>query len=680
MFASLPPTENRALTGEEKAAVIDRVNELLELRYRAGGLGDHDELLDSAVHVILTRNTNSTDAHRFTRELIARWGSWDGVRQATEDDLTEVLATGNLNRIRARNVLELLQQAHADTRARGWAGTTLNWLRSPNAPQDNRRTDDAGSTGEVAAYLATLPNISAGEAAAIARILPGSDLVGDPRVMRVLDRLDLTQPDFDPGPDAPGGAAVPPREPSSPTRRALDRPPADVALPKLARGHSTETLRANLVHHSRAVCHTQQPDCAVCPLISFCSTGRARHAGDGRPVAVEAFAGGGGLGEGFQRAGFDIAVAVELDRDAAQTYRLNHPGTVVVEADATQITGAQVRYLAPRADHVTAIAAGPPCQGYSAAGRRQADDSRNSLYKAVVALAAQLDPQFVVIENVPGMRRVGGESYVQAVLDELDAAGYAAAEYLLRACDYGVPQLRRRMIFLAQRASDGTAPAAPSPTHCPDPRKCRHSGGVDGACNLRPVPTVLSTLERDGLPELDAGQLAEFLPLGGGTLPVTNASTMAHSRAVTDKISTITAGAGPISYRRLHPDVARTIVAGHRALPVHPVLHRTISVREAARIQGFDDAHTFAGPRSKQPLQVANAVPPALGHAIAEQLLHLIPHAAVSEPGEPQPGGPQPSKSRPGGTQHGEITIPAAAGPRGEVLSAAPPRLRAAGR
>ena len=103
--------------------------------------------------------------------------------------------------------------------------------------------------------------------------------------------------------------------------------------------------------------------------------------------------------------------------------------------------------------------------------------------------------------------------------------------------------------------------------------------------------------------------------------PLTNSATMRHSQPVIDKISKIKPGKGPISYRRLERDLAPTLVAGHRALPVHPWLHRTISVREAARIQGFPDSYVFCGPRSNQPLQVANAVPPPVAEALGRHLL-----------------------------------------------------------
>jgi DNA (cytosine-5)-methyltransferase 1 len=118
------------------------------------------------------------------------------------------------------------------------------------------------------------------------------------------------------------------------------------------------------------------------------------------------------------------------------------------------------------------------------------------------------------------------------------------------------------------------------------------------------------------LPVLGPGEYAEHL------LP--NASTMRHSPWVIAKIATIPPGQGPQSYRRLRPDVASTLVAGHRALPVHPFLHRTISVREAARLQGFPDRYVFIGPRSNQPQQVANAVPPPMARAVAASLLPAL--------------------------------------------------------
>jgi len=388
---------------------------------------------------------------------------------------------------------------------------------------------------------------------------------------------------------------------------------------ELFEGPNGRRLHNNLIHHGRWVCRASKPSCDDCVLISFCGTGRSVDQQDRRPVAVELFAGAGGLGTGFASQGFRIALAIESDMRAAQTYRLNHPGTVVLEADVRTVNARVARALVPSANKPTAVIAGPPCQGYSAAGKREPDAEQNALFREVTRLARDLKARFVAIENVPGMRRVSGVRFTTAVIEEFHRTGYAAEEHLLRACDFGVPQLRHRIVFLAQLAARGQAPSQPEPTHCPS------WAGVACArqsqqCALPQTPTVLEALA--DLPLFGCGELAEFREVRGRIL--TNASTMAHSGRVVKKISLIEPGTGPISYRRLHKDLARTIVAGHRALPVHPTLDRAISVREAARIQGFDDSYAFCGPRAAQPLQVANAVPPPMAAAIAKQLLVLL--------------------------------------------------------
>jgi len=326
------------------------------------------------------------------------------------------------------------------------------------------------------------------------------------------------------------------------------------------------------------------------------------------------------MGAGFAQAGYRLAAAVEWDRNAAQTYRLNHPGTVVIEADVAKIRARTIRQMIPSASNPEVVIAGPPCQGYSAAGKRDAGSNTNTLYLEVCRLARELKPRFVVIENVPGIRAVGGVSFTKAVIYELQESGYDAAEYMMRACDYGVPQLRHRIIFLAQHSARGDAPLKPNATHCAGDRCATCKESMDGArCGLPPTPTVKHVLAT--LPRFGPGTDAELLIIDG--LAINNGSTMRHSQKVIDKIRKIKPGEGPISYRRLHPDLARTIVAGHRALPVHPDLDRTISVREAARIQGFPDTHIFCGARQNQPLQVANAVPPALALAIASELRQI---------------------------------------------------------
>jgi DNA (cytosine-5)-methyltransferase 1 len=595
---SIPSLESRAPTPDERLAVLDRVDEILELRYRSGTLGNFDDPLEEAVYILLSKQTQEVNYQRAYKTLRGRWPSWQSLRRAPLEEIEAVLMPSGLSKQRAGQLKAMLDAVSTECTRRGSKRLTLDWLRDL-------------SDGDAQAYLEGLPGFSTKSARCVMHYSLDRDVLAvDTHVRRILDKLGLV-------PD-PGGK--------------VKHEIYDDAIPPKYR----QRLHVNLIHHGREYCKSGAPKCAGCPLISFCAPGRATATAAiaaqstaavepaPRPVAVELFAGGGGLGEGFARAGFDVAVAVELDRAAAQTYRLNHPGTVVLEADATEVTAEDLAQLAPRSGDVAAIIAGPPCQGYSTAGKRQAADGKNSLYLAVINLAKVLKPRFVVIENVPGLRHVEGKSFVATINGALEGIGYNAGEHLLRACDFGVPQLRRRMLFLAQRADLGPAPEAPNSTSCAGkycPDKC---GDVPGSrCGRDATPTVLETLRT--LPTLMAGQIAEHIVMDDGFV-LLNGSTMDHSDRVIKKIKEITPGSGPISYRRLHPDIARTIVAGHRALPVHPTLHRTLSVREAARIQGFDDTHVFCGPRSRQPLQVANAVPPRLGEVVAEALLAAPRH------------------------------------------------------
>jgi DNA (cytosine-5)-methyltransferase 1 len=592
LHATIPPLEDRELSPAERLAIVDRVDEILQLMHRSRPLGNLQDPLAEAIFIVLSRQTRESGYLKAYQALRGQWPTWEDVRDAPMADVARALTPAGFGPTRAQQVQDLLARVTDECDRRRLPSLSLAWLHDlPDA--------------DVERFLVGLPGMGVKSARCVMHYsLDRKVFAVDTHVRRILHRLAIVD---DPKPE-----------------RKVKAADYDRAVPPRIR----QRLHVNLVHHGREYCRSKSPLCGKCPLISFCRTGQTvaakpvsggKHAAKSKPVAIELFAGGGGMGLGFANAGFDVAVAVELDRDAAQTYRIKHPGTVVLEADATTVKAAHLIRLAPRVADATVVVAGPPCQGYSAAGKRKADDGKNSLYQAVVDLAAEIKTPFVAIENVPGIRMVEGQSFAEAVNGALRDIGYNSEPHLLRACDYGVPQLRRRVLFLAQRADLGPAPDAPNPTFCPG-KYCKHKCGDEPGryCKLPATPTVLQCLK--GLPIFSAGQEAEYWVEKGKPV-VLNGSTMQHCKQVIDKITAITAGEGPISYRRLHEDLARTIVAGHRALPVHPYLHRTISVREAARIQGFGDTHVFCGSRSQQPLQVANAVPPLLAQAVAGALL-----------------------------------------------------------
>lgn len=545
---------------------LSRITELLEASYRSDGIGDLSDLLSECLFVLLApaaQEPTYAPLFAFVRRMYPRWLD---VLAAPRDELCELLGGAGLDGSRVDAIRDLLAAVLAENR-RSHVGPAANPMADLTLAHLNVRDPH-----QAKAFLATLPGLDGCTAERALAFSRDREVVADSHVRRIFARLGMSRAGAD------------------------DFNPAAVA-----RG-----LRVNLIHHARAVCTAPNPMCERCVLVSFCQLGRARSGTSDMesPTAVDLFAGAGGLSRGFQQAGWRIALAVELDRNAAQTYRLNNPGVPVAECDVAGLTGADVRTLAAGAHRVNAVLAGPPCQGYSAAGRRIPTDEKNQLFRHVTRIAQELHSEFLCVENVTGLLKVGGETFNGRILASMRRRGYRSAAHVLDARMFGVAQRRKRIVFLGRRVESGRR-APPSPPAAPA------ADTPDG---------LLRAL--DGLPPVAAGFRGEWIAGRDGSA-LSNVSTMDHSDRVIEKISKISLGTGPISYRRLGPDAAGTLIAGHRALPVHPVLNRTISVREAARIQGFDDDYVFLGPRAEQPLQVANAVPPPLAAAVGRLLSRL---------------------------------------------------------
>jgi len=576
--------------------VVERVAELLEVTYRSADLGNVEDVLTEAIYILLSLNTRERVYQRVFRELRKTYPCWAEVLAAPEHDLQALLRPAGLQEQRTRKIKQLLARVLEDNLQREagpalGADLTLDYLRDL-------------ADGEAAAFLLSLPGIGLKSANCIlAYSLNRPRFAVDTHVERIFRRLGLVSPR---------------RAPNSKVDHAEFE---SIVPPRLRR-----QLHINLIHHGRAVCQNRAAQCSSCVLVSFCDEGLKRSAAlaTNAPVAIDLFAGAGGLGSGFREEGFRIALAVEQDRNAAQTYRTNNPGVPVLEADVASLTGNGLKKQFPGIRSVDVVLAGPPCQGYSWAGNRWPHDSKNRLFEQVVRLAEELQSQLVVMENVPGLRRVNGVGFSEAILRCLRRS-YDAEGYELRASEFGVPQERRRIFFLGRLRGCGAVPVPPMATHVP-------FGTPE--TGLPETPSLEARLA--GELELGPGEDAEWRVLPSG-LELLNASTMRHAKAVIEKIAGIEPGKGPISYRRLERDVARTLVAGHRALPVHPWLDRSISVREAARIQGFADSYVFCGPRAEQPLQVANAVPPPLARAVARELRLLL--AGMTEPIGRRPAG-----------------------------------------
>lgn len=303
--------------------------------------------------------------------------------------------------------------------------------------------------------------------------------------------------------------------------------------------------------------------------------------------------GAGALSEGFRRAGARVLGGIDICPQSLATAKKNHAegrwDCIGIEEFAAVLDGQEAHPVW----HANVLLAGLPCQGFSRAGNRDPSDPRNSLFLHLVEVADRVRPDYVVCENVVGFAEPRNSRAFQALQRGLRRLGYDVATRVLDAADYGVPQYRKRVFLVAVREGQAN----------------RVFESLRPKWQTPPVRTAFR-----GLSSTRENKAASHV-------------FMKHGRRVRAKLHKLKPG-GPISYRRLlwHRPAA-TLVAGHRALPVHPSQPRAISVREAARLQGFHDSYTFEGSNSSQILQVANAVPPPLAGAIARALLRSRAHA-----------------------------------------------------
>lgn len=384
-----------------------------------------------------------------------------------------------------------------------------------------------------------------------------------------------------------------------------------------------------------------------------------------RPVAIDLFCGAGGLSYGLEEAGFRVALGLDFDRHALDTFSYNHGGAAAMLADVREVSGEEL-LRAAGVTEIDLLAGGPSCQGFSTHGKRLVDDPRNFLYREFLRLVDELRPATVVMENVKGLIISGKGVFKRQVVESFEELGYQVDGRLLLAADYGVPQRRERVIFMASRL--GSSIKFPDPTHGPADALTVQAG------HLRPHLTVQEAI--GDLPEIGINSRVEPLPypssqgadltpfqarMRSGSTEVWNHKSRPVSALAQSVISQVGPGEGlrsiPVEqlperfhkmrristgelrrdcttlYYRLSPDrPSYTITCNFTNVSAgaftHPREDRAITAREAARLQSFPDRFRFVG--SAIPRQIGNAVPPILGRVMGEAVFeHLRQHGRV---------------------------------------------------
>lgn len=618
---------------------LREVARILAVLYGSPDLGNKQDPTDELVYILLARHTREGAYQRTFEALKQRFPTWDELLDTPREEVERLVYSGGLS---GKKTLALYA---ALARLRETFGScTLEPARD-------------WSDEKLEAFLCELPEIQRKSAYCVMMYSFGRAVFpADTHVGRVLGRI---------GPYRDLGLSL-----DGLDHKKLQKELADLVPPNLR-----YSLHVNLIEHGRAVCKSPRPLCDRCELRNFCRYNReaesARAMAAEAPTVVDLFAGGGGLSEGLSRAGFKTLAVVEKDQMAVRTYRLNHPAVPderVLEKDIREVSHDELRRLA--GEELDVLAGAPPCQGFSPVGFRSKktklgyrpqDDERNHLFESMVEIALSLRPKLFLMENVPGMKSARREdhSFLDTAARLLEQkGGYRTDVWRLNASAFGVPQDRIRLFLVASRLKvmplvpaadyqdtrsqhldhDALPPIGLSEAIFDLPER---AAGTGSAVEARPDPDTTGNprfrryLSKFGIVRPsrilyqhtiryhNPNDLELYAMLRPGEDSIHalerhgRADLMRYRRDVFDD-----------KYARLRDDRPCKTIVAHLAKDgngyIHPTQVRSISLREAARVQSFHDGYVFCGSPSDQWVQLGNAVPPVLAEAIARSFRRAL--------------------------------------------------------
>lgn len=319
------------------------------------------------------------------------------------------------------------------------------------------------------------------------------------------------------------------------------------------------------------------------------------------PTVISLFAGCGGSSLGYSMAGYRELLAVEWDDNAVATFRLNFPDVPVYHGDIAALSVADVLVQTGlQVGELDVLDGSPPCQGFSTAGKRQLDDSRNGLFREYVRLLEGLQPRAFVMENVSGMIKGKMRLVFADMLRALKGAGYQVSARLLNAMYFGVPQSRERMIFVGVRADLGIVPSHPSAQTLPT------TVGTAWA-EMPPIPPVeLQYAYR----AIDSRQ-ASIAPVLARARPGVQLSTIERRGYFWNWVR--------LAWNRPSPTVPKDDIN-----LCHPSEQRIVTPTECKRLTSFPDAFALLGEPKAQRARIGNSVPPLFMRAIAAHVRQAI--------------------------------------------------------
>lgn len=335
---------------------------------------------------------------------------------------------------------------------------------------------------------------------------------------------------------------------------------------------------------------------------------------------IDLFSGAGGLSLGFEHARFKNVFSIDFMEDYCDTYRRNFPHHRLIQKDITKLSDKDILKLTKNKD-VDVVIGGPPCQGFSIAGkigRNFMDDPRNNLFKEFARVVSLTKPKIFVMENVARLYTHNQGKTRKDILDEFRKLGYDVECKILCSADYGVPQLRNRVIFIGNRLG--------LKNKFPDKKYDKNSQSTILKRKIGKWKTIKEAI--DDLPKLSSGEVSN----------IPNHEAMSHTERMLNKMGFIKDGGDrfqiPIEIRPKSGDIRKYIkynsskpsicITGDMRKVFHYNQNRALTVRELARIQSFPDSFVFEGNKISQQQQVGNAVPPLMAKTIAEEVKNML--------------------------------------------------------
>lgn len=321
---------------------------------------------------------------------------------------------------------------------------------------------------------------------------------------------------------------------------------------------------------------------------------------------IDIFSGAGGFSLGFNNKGFQNIFSIDIDKSSCETYKYNFPNHKLIEKDICQLSDKEIKNLIGIAD-IDVVIGGPPCQGFSLAGnigRMFVEDTRNRLFKEFVRVVNAVKPSFFVMENVAYLYNYNKGKMRKEIITDFEKLGYNVECRILNSADYGVPQIRKRVIFIGSR-------------------------GKQKIEFPKPTTDVYLTVKE---------AISDYpILLSGEKSTIPNHVAMTHSTQMLEKMSYISDGGNreeiPIKIRpksgdarkyiRYKSDKPSVCITGDMRKIFHYEQNRALTVRELAELQSYPYNYIFKGTKISQQQQVGNSVPPKMAEAIAGVIIKM---------------------------------------------------------